>query len=108
MWRLQPSRPLRLISSKDFRIRHDGELGLLAKKSSRQRADMYLHRARISQPVFPPNFLKTLPLAVVVAKQVQRCSLPQPAMQLAEKLLALRLGDVRFRSPVANRSKNFQ
>ena len=56
----------------------------------------------------PPNLLEALPLAVVVAEEMDRVVLPQPAMDLGEELLALRLGDVRFRAAVANGAKYLQ
>ena len=57
---------------------------------------------------FLPNFLKPLPLAVVVAKDVDGIILPQPAVKLLEKFAALRLGDLRFRRALGQRTKGVE
>ena len=57
---------------------------------------------------FLPDFLKPLPLAVVVAKNVDGIILPQPAVKLLEKFAALRLGDLRFRRALGQRTEGVE
>jgi hypothetical protein len=58
--------------------------------------------------MFFPDFLETLPFAVVVAKNVDGIILPQPAMKLLEKFAPLRLGDLRFLRALGQRTKGIE
>ena len=123
MRRLHPARPLYLVATEYFRIRHHHQLRRLANKSARQRTDLYDRpqlRQRSPGLFFRPNFrrrramnvfphlLKSLPLAVVIAKNMDRHVLPQPAMQLLEKLPALRLRHLQFRRTLTQRPERIQ
>src|SRR6185369_16809528 len=84
------------------------------KKSPRQSADMQRRtgvppvcdafvgfifsgrQARRRSYEFRPDFAEPLPLAVVVAENVHGVTLAPPAMELLEKLPALRFGHRRF------------
>ena len=57
---------------------------------------------------FVPNFGKPLALAVVVAKNVDGIILPQPAVKLLKKFAALRLGDLRFRRALGQRTEGVE
>ena len=57
---------------------------------------------------FVPDFLKPLPLAVVVAENVDGVILPQPAVKLLEKFAPLRLGNLRFRRAFGQRTEGVQ
>ena len=60
------------------------------------------------QAQFPPDFLETLPFAVVVAKNMDGLILPQPAMKLLEKFTALGLGNLRFQRPLSQRTERIE
>ena len=57
---------------------------------------------------FLPDFLEPLPFAVVVAKDVDGVILPQPAVELLEKFAPLRLGNLRFRRALGQRTEGVQ
>jgi hypothetical protein len=57
---------------------------------------------------FSPDFRETLPLAVVVAEDMNGVTLPQPAVKLVEKFAALRLGDLRVGRAFAERTKGVE
>ena len=61
-----------------------------------------------SKSVFGPNLLEALPLALVVAKDVDRPALPQPAVDLAEEIAPLHLGDLGLGHLRAKRPKRLQ
>ena len=63
---------------------------------------------RRTESHFLPNFFKPLPFAVIVAENVNRPALPEPAMQLVEEFTALRLGDLRIGRAFAERAKGIQ
>ena len=52
--------------------------------------------------------MEPLPLSFVVAENVHRVALAQPAMQLREKFAALRLGNLRLRRAFAQRTKRVE
>ena len=58
--------------------------------------------------MFLPNFLEALALAVIVAKNIYRIILPQPAVELLEKFAALRLGDLRLRRALGQRTERVE
>ncbi len=62
----------------------------------------------VRQAQFIPNFLKPLSFAVIVAKDVDGVILPQPAVKLLEKFAPLRLGDLRFRRALRQRTEGVQ
>ena len=120
--RFQPARTLDFVAAKNLRIRDDDEFCVVADES-RVRASRFgsgvwrlasgvllrehLHPApRPQNPdSIPPDFLKPLPFAVVVAEDVDGVILPQPAVELLEKFPALRLGDLRFRRALGQRAE---
>src|ERR1035437_8995534 len=92
----QPAWPLNFVAAKNFRVGDDDKFCFFAKKSAGKRADVSrgsrvegrgLNEIRLStldfrlpaQAQFIPDFRETLPLAVVVAEDMQRVTLPQPA-----------------------------
>src|SRR5438067_1167191 len=124
MRRLEPSGTLHLVPSKNLRICHYHQLRRFAKESARQSPQMHLRplvsrtgvppvlrsRAAVpaalgrspslspalpSHPVLLPYLPKTLPFPFIVAKNMDRPALPQPPMQLGEKLAPLSFGDLR-------------
>ena len=52
--------------------------------------------------------VKPLPLAVVVAEDMNRIVLAQPAVKLVEKFAALRLGNLRVGRAFAERTKGVE
>ena len=88
--RFQPARALHFVTPKNLRVRDHDQFGRFKKKTARERAQPDVQSAWISQAVFPPNFLETLPFAIVVAEKAHFITLARPAMQLLEKLFALR------------------
>ncbi len=65
-------------------------------------------RAFLRQAVFLPNLGEALPFAVVVAEDVDRIALAQPAVQLGEELAPLRLRHLRLRRPLRQRTERLQ
>ena len=55
-----------------------------------------------------PNFHEPLPLAVVVAEDVNGMVLAEPAVKLVEEFAALRLGDLWIRRAFAERTKGVE
>ena len=55
---------------------------------------------RLAKAIILPNLVEPLPLAFVVTENVNRVALAQPAMDLPEKLPALRFGNLRFRRAI--------
>src|SRR5204863_10142222 len=72
MRRLEPARTLHFVTAKDLGIGHNDEFGRLAKKPARQSPEVQpRQKLRLfSKPIFGPNLLEALPLALVVAKDV--------------------------------------
>src|SRR5882724_10130953 len=93
------ARPLDFVATKNLRVGDDGEFHFLADKTTGERSDLYCRC--IAETEFLPDFLKALPLAVVVAENVNRIILTQPAVKLLEKFASLRLGDLRLRRAFA-------
>ena len=62
----------------------------------------------VAEAVFLPDFVKPLPLSVVVAIDVNGVVLAQPAMQLGEEFAALGFGNLRFRRAVAERAESIE
>ena len=60
-----------------------------------------------AETVFFPNLAEALSFAVIVAKDVHRVVLSEPAMKLVEELAPLCLGDYRLKSFSAERTKRF-
>src|ERR1043165_4203702 len=60
------------------------------------------------QPLFPPDFGKTLPLAIVVAEHMDGIALAQPAMQLGKEFAPLLLGDQRLQRALRQRTKRLE
>ncbi len=118
--RFQPARPLDFVAAKNFRVGDHDEFRLVANKAAGERAEVNggdialrwpvgaARRPCLRQSEFIPNFLKPLPLAVVVAKDVDGVILPQPAVKLVEKFAALRLGDRRFGRTLGQRTEGVQ
>ncbi len=114
--RLEPARPLHLVAPENLRVGDDDQLGLVAKKAAGERADV--QRREPASRLYPTRFLSSLfqmetgcdacpalprpypsqisveplPLAVVVAEDMNGVALAQPAMQLGEELAPLRFG----------------
>ena len=91
------ARALDFVAPENFRIGDNDEFRLVTNEAARERAGLNHQPCFRRKTVFLPNLLETLPLAVVVAKDVDGVILPQPAMKLLEKLAALSFGDLRFR-----------
>ncbi len=119
--RFQPARTLDFVAAKNLRVGDDDEFGVVAKETAGKRADLRLgsevrglglraggvfswNRDARPRTRFFPNFLKPLPFAVVVAKDVDGVTLPQPAVKLAEKFAALGLGNWQFRRAFGQRT----
>jgi hypothetical protein len=83
-------------------------LAVSQEETAREGAEAHVERAGFAQAVFAPDFLETLPFAVVVAKEMHGIILAQPAVELLKELPALRLGDVRLRPAIANGPENLQ
>ena len=125
MRRFEPARALDFVAAKNFRIGDDDEFRLVTDKAAGERADLRLgsgvwvlglgcvnvfpqSRDARRQTHFLPDFLKPLPLAVVVAKNVDGVALPQPAVKLLEKFVALRLGNRQFGRAFRQRTKGVE
>ena len=133
--RLEAARPLHLVTPEDLGVGDDDQPGLVAEEAAGQSAEvsaksegrspkaesrsLRLRFARIElwslrvrsflhQPVFLPNLGEALPLAVVVAEDVDRVALAQPAVQLGEELAPLRLGHLRLRGALRQRTESLQ
>ena len=106
--RFEAAGALHLVAPKNLRVGHHHQFGRLEEKAPRQRADANLQPAGVAQPVFPPNLLEPLALAVVVAENHDRMALARPSVQLPEEFLALRLRDVRLWRPVSDGPENLQ
>ena len=91
----------------DLRVRDDNEFGLFAQKPAGERADVQ-SRTGLAEPVFFPDFRKPLPLAVVVAENVDSKALAQPAVKLGEEFAALRFGDLRIGRTFAHWTKGLK
>src|ERR1051326_1211709 len=110
MRRFKPAGPLHFVTAKNLCISHYYDLGFIAQKSARQSAEMQRKpgSAGVTQSVFFPNLLKPLPLACVIAKDMNCVTVPQPAMKLLEKFPPLRLREMRFQCPSHHRTKCIQ
>ena len=109
MRRLEPARALDFVPSENFRIGDDDEFRLVAHEAARDRTDVNGRNIALRRPVgaarqpslaeavFRPDFRETLPFTFIVAEDVNRVALPQPAMQLGEEFMPLCFGDLRFR-----------
>src|ERR1039457_129530 len=121
----QPAWPLNFVAAKNFRVGDDDKFCFFAKKSAGKRADVSrgsrvegrgLNEIWLStldfrlsaQAQFIPDFRETLPLAVVVAEDMNGVTLPQPAVELIEKFAALRLVDLRVGRAFAERTKGVE
>src|SRR5262249_27260488 len=92
-------------------VGHSHEFCLIAQKPPGQRTDAQNRRfggAIGSKPVVSPNLAEPLPLALVVAENMDAKPLPNPAMKLIEEFPALRFGHVRFRCPRCQWSKGIE
>ena len=115
MRRFQPARTLDFVAAKNFRVGDNDEFGPVTKETARKSADLDLGfgvqeswgcvaRGAVPKTGTPktkdhqlfPDFFKPLSFAIVVAKDVDRVALPQPAMKLVEKFPAPGLGDLQF------------
>src|SRR5439155_7374304 len=131
----QPSRTVDFVSSENFCVGDDDQFCFIEYKAAAERAEVcrrappsvlrhflirgkFLERCcaprspgqagclpRLAKAIILPNLVEPLPLPFVVAENVNRMALPQPAMQLGEKFAALRLGHLRLRRAIAQRTK---
>ena len=62
----------------------------------------------LDQDRFLPDFREPLSLAVVVAEDMNGITVPQPAVELVEKLAALDLGNLRVGRAFAERTKGLE
>ncbi len=123
--RFQPARTLDFVAPENFRIGDDDQFGFVADETTCERANSGLgsgvwslgrSEARVfpkirdarSQTQFRPDFLKPLPLAVVVAENVDGIILSQPAMNLLEKFAPLRLCNLWFGHAVSQRTESIE
>ena len=121
----QPARPLNFIAPKNFRVGDDNEFCCFAQEPAGKRANsrlgsgvrvLGLRGARVflqirdarSKTQLLPNFREPLPLAVVVAEDVNGMVLAEPAVKLVEEFAALRLGDLWIRRMFAERAKGVE
>src|ERR1017187_2903919 len=120
------ARSLDFVAAENFRIGDDDEFGLVADETTGEGAEV--QRRTGVAPVsnffflcffrwrqagslsyeFHPNFRKPLAFAVVVAKDMDRVILPQPAVELLKKLAPLRLGDWRLRRTFGQRTERVE
>lgn len=108
MGRFQSARALNLVAAKNLGVGRDDQFQFVADEAARQRAEVNFEAILRGEPVFLPNFLEALALAVVVAENVEGEALPQPAMQLNEKFAPLRLGDLRVEGALGQRAECFE
>src|SRR5258706_9731863 len=110
MRRFEPARALHFVTAENLGIGHDHQFGRLAKEAAGQSAEMQFRQklGLFSKPIFAPNLLEALPLALVVAKDVHRPALAQPAVDLAEEIAPLHLGDLRLGHLRSKRPKGLQ
>src|SRR2546421_7245079 len=83
--RFHAARTLHFVAAKNFRIGHDDQLCGFVKKTAAQRSDKRLRLLLSLKSIFAPNFSKPLFLTVIIAENLDRKSLSQPPMKLAEK-----------------------
>ena len=121
----QPAWPLDSVAPENFRVGDDNEFCFVANEAASKHADMS-RRSRVegrgrngirlstfesrisTQAQFIPDLIKPLPLAVVVAEDMNGVTMPQPAVELVEKFAALRLGDLRVGRAFAERTKGVE
>ena len=121
----KPARSLDLVTPENLGVRNDNQPGCFAKKSAGKRSDvsrrtrderqgrngirLLLLDGRLwTRAHFLPDFLESLPFAVVVAEDMDGMVLAQPAVELAKKFTALQLGDLRFGHAVGQRPKRLK
>ena len=116
----KPARSLDLVTPENLGVRDDNQPGCFAKKSAGKRSDvsrrtrderqgrngirlLLLHGRLWTRAHFLPDFLESLPFAVVVAEDMDGMVLAQPAVELAKEFTALRAR--RFAVRACGRSK---
>src|SRR6266436_7611395 len=129
MRRFEAARSLDFVPAKDLGVCDDDNFRFLAKKSAGKRAQISLQllrsfarRSRDLQfarsirdawiqsfkTIFAPNLGEPLALAIVVAKELHRVTLPQPAVELIEKFPALDFGNLRLGRPLGQRPEGVE
>ena len=107
--RFLAARPLNFVTPKNFRIGDNDEFRFVANKAASERADLQLKDFfLVRKAVFFPDFHESLPLAVVVAENMNGIILPQPAVKLLEKFAPLRLGNLWFGRALGQRTKRVE
>src|SRR6266566_2397168 len=103
MRRFEPARPRHFVTAKDLRIRHHHQFEGFGNEAARQRAEVqdrawisFAFRFGFRKPILRPNLLKALPLALIVAKDMDGVPFSQPEIEQAKEFAALRLGDLRI------------
>ncbi len=109
----QPARLLNFVSAENLGIGYYHQLFRLIDKAAMKNPeiDLELARARFGdwlQAVILLNFSEAPPLTVVIAKDMNRITLPDPPMQLRNKFAALRLGYLRIRNTFSQGAKSIQ
>src|ERR1700679_3495761 len=87
--RLEPSRALNLVAAKNFGVGDDDDSGLRTNKTPGGGADGDAGFFGAFESIFLPDFLEPLAFPVIVAEDLDRIALAQPAMKLLKKFPAL-------------------
>src|SRR5262249_31563837 len=106
--RLQPAWTLHFVSAEDFGIGNHNQFRIIEQKAPAEIADGDARKRVERQLVFLPDFTEPLLLAVVIAENIDVVALSQPAMELIEKLTALRFGNQRFWCLLGERTESFK
>ena len=106
--RFEPARTLHLVTPEYFRVGHDDQFGFLVNKSATERAQMHQEPGIAIKSVIFPDFLEPLPLAVVVAKNMDGKALTRPPVKLREKFATLRFGNLRLGSTRTKRTEGVE
>ena len=120
---------MHLVTAEDFGVRDDDPFADFVKKTAGNRAEVQVGTgvlpvclfsrvrwerrqagslSRAAESVFLPNLSDPPSFAGIITEDMNGVVLAQPAMQLREKFTALRLGDLRLRRAVAERTKGLE
>ena len=116
---------MNFVAPKNFRIGHDDKFCFFVNKAASERANMDLgsgvrvlglrggnlfprSRDARRKTQFGPDFLEALTFTVVIAENLNRVILPQPAVHLVEKFTPLHLGDLGYWRAFGERTEGIE
>src|SRR5206468_4095132 len=106
--RLEPPRSLHFVTAKNFRVGDDNKFGFFAQKPASQRSELNRKLCFVTKSLLAPDFIESLPFALVVAENMNGVILPQPAVKLRKKFVSLRFGNWRLERALRQRTKCFE